>query len=116
MGAQIIALSEKTKFIPFETVEEFLIAQEKHGYKVLNKIGIPFNCYVNIHRDDDGDVCLSFCGCLHKSFSFSKLFEKFTFNDGTPFGKEVVLFHAQKCGEVSDYRPAKLQIANIKNN
>ena len=40
-------------------------------------------CYVN----KDGDVCV--CGGIYTTFSFSKLFDKFTFSDGSPCEKEI---------------------------
>lgn len=73
----------KPKCVPFKTAEELLAAQEKHGCYVFNQMGTMCNCYVN----RDGGVCVVYGP--DRKLSFSKLFEKYTFSDGSQCGKEV---------------------------
>ena len=81
----------KKKYIPFDTAEEFLAAQRKHGGDGLISI-------------KDGalkkhDISVSIDGCVYDHIDDGNvdyigefedlLFEDYKFSDGTPCGKEV---------------------------
>lgn len=79
----------KTKFIPFETTEEFLEAQKKHGQQIikLNDLNnLKYYGYVNNIGDlvlvDNWNYCIL--------TSFETLFNSYIFQDRTPCGKEIV--------------------------
>ena len=81
----------KSNYIPFETAEEFLAAQRKHGGDGLisikdgalkkHDISVSIDGCVYDHMDD-GDV--DYIGEFE-----DLLFEDYKFADGTPCGKEV---------------------------
>ena len=77
----------KKKYIPFDTAEEFLAAQRKHGEFIENKeSGEKMNAYV----DKNGIVILSTAlNCTYTFESLGTLFGCYKFSDGTPCGKEV---------------------------
>ena len=77
----------KKKYIPFDTAEEFLAAQRKHGEFIENKeTGEKMNAYV----DKNGIVILlTALNCTHTFESLRNLFVYYKFSDGTPCGKEV---------------------------
>lgn len=76
----------KTKFVPFETIEEFLKAQRKHGTILTGPQNIGYessiDCYSHITLVNVYSEAVS-------NTSLENLFEKFKFQDGTPCGKEV---------------------------
>lgn len=85
----------KSKYIPFETAEEFLTALRKHGdglIRIYNdevlkayNISIRSDGFVYDHtKKEDGSNC-SYAGYLQE------LFEEYKMVDGTPCGKEVEL-------------------------
>ena len=85
----------KKSYVPFDTAEEFLAAQRKHGDELISTYFIEplkFNdIYINadglifIRTEDKRGVNFNYYGYL------KDLFEKFKFSDGTPCGKEVEL-------------------------
>ena len=77
----------KTKYVPFETAEEFLAAYRKHGEFIENReSGEKMNAYV----DKNGIVILSTdLNCTYTFESLASLFIYYKFSDGTPCGKEV---------------------------
>ena len=82
---------KQKKYIPFDTAEEFLAAQRKHGGDGLisiedgalkkHDISVSIDGCVYDHTDD-GDV--DYIGEFE-----DLLFEDYKFADGTPCGKEV---------------------------
>ena len=77
----------KPKYVPFETAEEFITAQRKKGRFIIDKkSGTKYNIFINA-----SDIVY-----LTNMYSFSwfgtlqKIFDEFTFTDGTPCGKEVI--------------------------
>ena len=76
----------KTKYIPFDTAEEFLTAQRKHSFSV-NKIGSGRHyAYIN------GKCEVRLVNVITKKsfiFSLKELFLSCKFEDGTQCGKEV---------------------------
>ena len=82
-------IKPKKKYVPFDTAEEFLTAQRKHGEFVENKkSGEKMNAYV----DKNGIVILvTALDCTHTFESLETLFLYYQFSDGTPCGKEIEL-------------------------
>ena len=78
----------KTKYVPFDTAEEFLEAYRKHGEFIENReSGEKMNAYV----DKNGIVILSTAlNCTYTFESLGTLFGCYKFSDGTPCGKEVI--------------------------
>ena len=82
----------KTRYVPFETAEEFLVAQREHGYDNGYSVSNGYNDYcayvsafnyvILNKRSYDDAVSMSFENLLKKNYKFS---------DGTPCGKEVQL-------------------------
>lgn len=77
----------KPKYVPFETAEEFITAQRKKGNVIINKgSGTKYNIFINASN-------IVYLTNIY-SFSFlstlKKIFDEFTFTDGTPCGKEVI--------------------------
>ena len=85
---------KQKKYVPFETAEEFLAAQRKHGDGVIS---IDDNGVIKAH-----DISISPDGSVyeHKENQWASdceyignlkdLFEDFKMADGTPCGKEVI--------------------------
>ena len=75
----------KTKYVPFETAEDFLEVQRKHSgvlFDVKNRI------FCNGFVNEEG----MFCATYKHSFKICSLkdaFDNYEFFNGTPFGKEV---------------------------
>lgn len=83
----------KSKYVPFETPEEFLTAQRKHGDGLIriyndevlkaHNISIQPDGFVYDHTEkEDGTAC-SYVGYLQDVFA------EYKFADGAPCGKEV---------------------------
>ena len=75
----------KPKYVPFETAEEFIIAQRKKGRFVVDKkSGTKYNIFINASNIVylTNMYAFGFIGTLQK------IFDEFTFTDGTPCGKE----------------------------
>lgn len=76
----------KTKYVPFETADEFLEAQKEHGIEVKDTLT---NTARNVFINFKGEIL------MRNKYSFSfidnvcEMFGHFTFLDGTPCGKEV---------------------------
>ena len=85
-------VKQKKKYVPFDTAEEFLAAQRKHGFDVISiddgvalkahDISVSLDGSVYDHTDD-GDV--DYIGKFE-----DLLLEDYKFADGTPCGKEVI--------------------------
>ena len=76
----------KPKYVPFETAEEFITAQRKKGRFIIDKkSGTKYNIFINSSNIVylTNIYSFSFFGTLQK------IFDEFTFADGTPCGKEV---------------------------
>ena len=76
----------KPKYVPFETAEEFITAQRKKGRFIIDKkSGTKYNIFINASNIVylTNIYSFSFFGTLQK------IFDEFTFTDGTPCGKEV---------------------------
>ena len=86
-GLRDYRVKPKTKYVPFDTPEEFLAAYRKHGEFIENKeTGEKMNAYV----DKNGIVILSTAlNCTYTFESLGTLFGYYKFSDGTPCGKEV---------------------------
>ena len=80
-------VKQKTKYVQFETAEEFLTAYRKHGEFIENKESSEkMNAYV----DKNGIVILSTAlNCTYTFENLRTLFGCYKFSDGTPCGKEV---------------------------
>ena len=86
---------KKNVYVPFETAEEFLAAQRKHGDGVIsiddngvikaNDISISPDGSVYEHKENQWASDCEYIGNL------KDLFEDFKMADGTPCGKEVSL-------------------------
>ena len=78
----------KPKYVPFDTAEEFLAAQRKHGENVRCKLDDElYHAYINnrcetILVSHYGRTCSIITNIVN-------MFDKYEFADGTPFGKEV---------------------------
>lgn len=79
----------KKSYVPFDTAEEFLAAQRKHGEVIVDKTsGEKSNAYVNKNGTVVSTKILSnvwTIGCLGTIFRYYK------FEDGTLCGKDVEL-------------------------
>ena len=76
---------KQKKYVPFETADEFIIAQRKKGGFIIDKkSGTKYNIFINASNIVylTNIYSLSFFGTLQK------IFDEFTFTDGTPCGKE----------------------------
>lgn len=82
----------KTKYIPFETAEEFFAAQRKHGCGLItiedgekksHDVSITIDGIVFEHGEDNW-------ACKYLGDLEDLLLEDYKFADGTPCGKEVV--------------------------
>ena len=78
----------KSKYVPFESAEEFLEAQRKHGSALFDaKSQNICYCYANC----DSLVCTT-NGHVYEDCTLQEIFENYIFcDDSTPCGKEVVL-------------------------
>lgn len=81
-------VKQKKKYVPFETIKEFLYAQSIHGRGII-AFGELYtysyvDCYCNVFLYE-GSTKNNF------TFNFDTLFENCKFADGTPCGKEVAL-------------------------
>ena len=75
----------KPKYVPFETAEEFITAQRKKGRFIIDKkSGTKYNIFINASNIVylTNMYAFGFIGTLQK------IFDEFTFTDGTPCGKE----------------------------
>ena len=78
-------VKSKTKYVPFETAEEFITAQRKKGCFIIDKkSGTKYNIFINASNIVylTNMYAFGFIGTLQK------IFDEFTFTDGTPCGKE----------------------------
>ena len=83
-------IKPKPKYVPFDTPEEFLAAQRKHGETVRCKIDDElYHVYVN---NSSETILVSHYGHTGSIITnIVNLFGKYEFSDGTPCGKEVEL-------------------------
>ena len=78
-------IKPKSKYVPFETAEEFLEAQRNNGYLVSNK-GKFLEAYIN---GRDTVIISNPYSREFELISLNDLFKNYGFKDGTPCGKEV---------------------------
>ena len=86
-GLRDYRVKPKPKYVPFETAEEFITAQRKKGRFIIDKkSGTKYNIFINASNIVylTNIYSFSFFGTLQK------IFDEFTFTDGTPCGKEVI--------------------------
>ena len=78
----------KSNYIPFETAEEFLAAQRKHGENVRCKLDDElYHAYINNRNET---VLISHYGHTGSiMINIVNMYDKYEFVDGTPCGKEV---------------------------
>ena len=87
---QKIRSKTKTKFLPFETVDEFLAAQREHG-DIIKMIDDDRLLSAFVRHDGSVLFVLPKSICEKLLINVDNLFGKYEFADGTPCGKEVVL-------------------------
>lgn len=81
-------IKPKTKYVPFETAEEFLVAQKNKGSIIIDKkSGTEYNIFIN----GNNNICFTNINLSNFFGTLQKIFDEFTFADGTPCGKEVAL-------------------------
>lgn len=80
----------KTKFLPFETVDEFLAAQREHG-DIIKMIDDDRLLSAFVRHDGSVLFVLPKSICKKLLINVDNLFGKYEFAYGTPCGKEVVL-------------------------
>ena len=78
---------KKKVYVPFDTAEEFLAAQRKHGIDIIACGELYANsyidCYCNVFLYKGRETNIF-------TFNFETLLENCTFADGIPCGKEVI--------------------------
>ena len=87
LGDTDYRVKPKPKYVPFETAEEFITAQRKKGRFIIDKkSGTKYNIFINASNIVylTNIYSFSFFGTLQK------IFDEFTFTDGTPCGKEII--------------------------
>ena len=87
-GLSDYRVKQKAKYVPFDTAEEFLAAQRKHGENVRCKLDDElYHAYIN---DRNETVLVSHCGhTCSITTNIVNMYDKYEFADGTPCGKEV---------------------------
>ena len=80
----------KTKFLPFETVDEFLAAQREHG-AIIKMIDDDRLLSAFVRHDGSVLFVLPKSICEKLLINVDNLFGKYEFADGTPCGKEIEL-------------------------
>ena len=86
-GLRDYRIKPKPKYVPFDTAEEFLAANRKHG--LIIPIGYEDKKLI-AHVDKDGVLML--CNKRNDRIvwvMFEEFLRDFKFEDGTPCGKEV---------------------------
>ena len=78
----------KTKYLPFETVDEFLTAQRKHG-TIIKMIDDDRLLSAFVRADGSVLFVLPKIICEKLLINVNDLCGKYEFADGTLFGKEV---------------------------
>lgn len=86
----------KTKYVPFDTAEEFLAAQRKHGgcllFSIEDGIMVAHNVSITLYgrvyerKENQFGYDCEYLGDLE-----DLLLDDYKFKDGTPCGKEVKL-------------------------
>ena len=78
----------KTKYVPFDTAEEFLAAQREHVETVRCKIDDElYHVYINNRSET---ILVNHYGRTGSIITnIVNMFDKYEFADGTPCGKEV---------------------------
>ena len=89
-GLRDYRVKPKKKYIPFDTAEEFLAAQRKHGETVRYKIDDElYHVYINNRSET---ILVSHYGHTGSIMTnIVNMYDKYEFADGTPCGKEVEL-------------------------
>lgn len=78
-------IKPKPKFVPFETAEEFLKAQRKHGGVLFD---VKTKTFCNSFVSEGGMICTKHKDSF-KICSLQDAFENYKFYNGAPCGKEV---------------------------
>ena len=87
-GLRDYRVKPKKKYIPFDTAEEFLAAQRRHGENVRCKLDDElYHAYIDSRNEIDlitqsGHTCSIITDIVD-------MYDKYEFEDGTPCGKEV---------------------------
>ena len=79
---------KQKKYVPFDTVEEFLAAQRKHGENVRCKLDDElYHAYINNRAET---ILVSHYGRTCSIVTnIVNMYDEYEFADGTPCGKEV---------------------------
>ena len=86
-GLHEYRIKPEPEFAPFESAEEFLEAQRKHGAKIKRiKDDVLLDIYVNYYTDRV--LLVDSIGTIENTL-LSILYRNYKFLDGTPCGKEV---------------------------
>ena len=87
-GLRDYRVKPKKKYIPFDTANEFLEAQRKHGETVRCKIDDElYHVYINNRSET---ILVSHYGRTGSIMTnIVNMYDKYEFADGTPCGKEV---------------------------
>ena len=87
-GLRDYRVKPKKKYIPFDTAEEFLAAQRKHGETVRYKIDDElYHVYINNRSET---ILVSHYGRTCSIVTnIVNMYDEYEFADGTPCGKEV---------------------------
>ena len=81
---------KQKKYVPFDTAEEFLAAQRKHGENVRCKLDDElYHAYINNRAET---ILVSHYGrTCSITTNIVNMYDEYEFADGTPCGKEVSL-------------------------
>ena len=87
-GVRDYRVKPKKKYVPFETAEEFLTAQRKHGENVRCKLDDElYHAYICSRNET---ILVSYYGRTASIITnIVNMFDEYEFADGTPCGKEV---------------------------
>ena len=87
-GLRDYRVKPKTRYVPFDTPEEFFAAQRSHGENVRCKLDDElYHAYINNRCEI---ILVSHYGHTGSIITnIVNMFDKYEFADGTPFGKEV---------------------------
>ena len=80
---------KQKKYVPFDTAEEFLAAQRKHGENVRCKLDDElYHAYINNRAET---ILVSHYGrTCSITTNIVNMYDEYEFADGTPCGKEVI--------------------------
>ena len=85
--------NETKRYVSFETTEEFLIASKQHRscLKKDNLDKIKYFPFLQVTEEQDEVALISAKRneSLEEILTFNRLFDEYTWEDGTPCGKEI---------------------------